>query len=80
VKRPISASTNLTSAPVRRTALAVAMKVRSGTMTSSPGLIPLPIKARAMAAVPLVTATQWRAPMVSATRSSKARVTSPALM
>ena len=34
----------------------------------------------AMAAVPLVTATQWLAPMVSATQSSKSRVTSPALM
>ena len=49
------------SAPTRRTALAVAAKVKDGTITSSPGPIPSASSERWSAEVPELTATQCAA-------------------
>ncbi len=51
-----SISTITGVAPVYKTALIVAAKVRSGTMTSSPGPIPKVTNAKCNATVPLETA------------------------
>ncbi len=49
-------------APRYVTALTVAMKVRVGTITSSPGPTPAIRSATWRAAVPFTQATAWRAP------------------
>jgi hypothetical protein len=70
-------STRTGVAPVRRTALAVAMNVTSGTITSSPAATPAAASARKIAVVPLVVATAWAAPNSEAIRRSNSVVTSP---
>src|SRR5258708_5922411 len=80
VKRAGSTSANTAVPPARRTALAVGMNVRSGTMTSSPGPMSFAIKASEIAAVPLVTATACLVPVRCAMRSSNSRVSGPSLM
>ena len=54
-------STNIGFAPVRSTALAVAMKVISGTITSSPYPIPMAFRAKKIPAVQLVVAIAYLA-------------------
>src|SRR4051812_26877812 len=53
------------------------MKVRLGTRTSSSGWTPADTSARCRAAVPLTTATAWRAPTASATIFSKRSTNGP---
>ncbi len=67
-----STSANTASAPVSRTALAVAMKVNDGTTTWSPGPTPRARRASSRAVVPFETAEAWRAPIVEANSSSNA--------
>ena len=55
-------STNTGFAPQRYTALAVAIKVRSGTITSSPYPTSKALSAKKIAAVPLVVAEAYLAP------------------
>ena len=57
-----STSAKTTLPPARVTASEVAIKVRAGTMTSSPGFIPNPLRARTRASVPLPTPTQCLTP------------------
>ena len=52
-----STSANTGTAPAATTAFTVAMKVKAGTMTSSPGRTPSAASAQRNAAVPLATAT-----------------------
>ena len=52
-----STSANTGTAPAATTAFTVAMKVKAGTMTSSPGSTPSAASAQRSAAVPLATAT-----------------------
>jgi hypothetical protein len=66
-------------APVYATALTVATKVIEGTTTSSPGPRPAAAQARCSAAVPLVTARAWRAPVKAANSRSNASVSGPML-
>ena len=68
-----STSTKTGTAPWWSTAIAVATKVKAGTMTSSPAWIPAPISARCSAAVPLLVARQYREPTKAANSRSRAR-------
>ena len=76
---PVSGSTsaNTTSAPVRRTALAVARNVIAGTTAASPGPSPTLMAARWSAAVPLEQATASGAFTASASARSKAVTAGP---
>ncbi len=62
-----SMSTNTGVAPASSTTLAVAGKVKSGRITSSPGPMPRARRVRCNAAVPELTATACRTPTYSAT-------------
>ena len=64
-------------APVYRTALAVATKVRDGTTASSPGPRPTRMHAKCKAAVPFVTAIAYFAPTWEANSSSNSWVIEP---
>ena len=57
-----STSTNTGTAPWWSTAIAVATKVKAGTMTSSPARTPAPTSARWSAEVPLLVARQYLRP------------------
>ena len=57
-----SISANTGRAPARATQLAVAKKVKAGTITSSPLPIPTDIMASSSASVPEAQATPWRRP------------------
>ncbi len=70
-------SAKRTSAPVYRTALAVATKLREGTIASSPGPRPTARQARCRATVALETASAWRVFTSPANSVSKAWVTAP---
>ena len=63
---PSSTSANTGVAPTYRTALVVAMKLKEGTTTSSPGPIPATTRPRCSAVVQLEVATAWDAPTDSA--------------
>ena len=62
---PGSTSANRTSAPVYRTAFAVATNVMGVVMASSPGPRPAASAAPCRAAVPDENATAWRAPVAA---------------
>ncbi len=57
--------------PASTTEEAVAMKLNAGTTTSSPGPSPQARSSSTSASVPLLTATQWRAPVHSASAASQ---------
>jgi hypothetical protein len=60
------------------TALAVAIMVKVGMITSSPGSSPSVAMARCMATVPLAQAMPYWAPQKAAKRDSKSRIKLPA--
>jgi len=71
-------SANTGVAPVNATELAVAAKVKDGTMTSSPAFTPLESRPRCRPEVPELTATQARpSPKCSENSSSKALTSGP---
>src|SRR2546421_249389 len=76
---PVSRCTsqNTGKAPACRTPSTEAMKVCAGTTTSSPGPIPAAIRARAIAAVPEPTPTQWEASEYAANSRSNASTSLP---
>ncbi len=65
-----SISTITGVAPANKTALIVAAKVKSGTITSSPCLIPREWSAKCKATVPLNTLTPCPTPQYEANASS----------
>ncbi|MFT3917330.1 MAG: hypothetical protein QM704_25560 [Anaeromyxobacteraceae bacterium] len=69
-QEPGSTSASTGVAPVRSTACAVAAKVRSGTITSSPGPSPSAWSARWRATVPFETVIAWRTPTQAAKAAS----------
>src|SRR6185369_8419779 len=68
-----STSTKTGTPPWWSTAIAVATKVKAGTMTSSPAWMPAPISARCSAEVPLLVARLYRAPTKAENSRSRAR-------
>jgi hypothetical protein len=58
--------------------LAVAIMVKVGMITSSPGSSPSVAIARCMATVPLAQAMPYFTPQISAKRASKSRIKRPA--
>ena len=72
-----SMSTKTGVAPARATALAVAAKVKDGTITSSPAPMPSAIRAMCRADVPELTATHSRPPTTAANSCSKAATCGP---
>ena len=70
-------STNTGVAPQWLTASAVAMKVLTGTMTSSPGPTPAACSARRTASVPVLTPTQCAAPQNAANAASNSVSSGP---
>ena len=70
-------STKTGVAPAWLTASAVAMKVLTGTMTSSPGPTPAACRARRTASVPELTPAQKPAPQNSAKAASNAAHSGP---
>ena len=72
-------STKTGRAPTRLTASAVAKKVLTGTMTSSPGPTPTHARASLRASVPLLTPTQWRVSQKSANSCSNCRSSGPSV-
>src|SRR3989344_6280287 len=75
VKGSISTRTGM--APVYNTALAVATKVRSGIITSSPFFIPKDANAKCKPVVPLETANAYFVPINEANLSSNRVMNSP---
>ena len=77
--RPVVSSTSakMTSPPTYNTALAVAAKLMADTMTESPGPMPIAIKARCRAAVPLEQETAYCAPVTAASFFSKFSTAGP---
>ena len=71
----MSANTGL--APQYRAQLALAAKVMGLVITSSPGPIPAASAAICSAAVPLLTATQYLAPVMRQSMLSSSRVRGP---
>ena len=72
-----SMSANTGTAPSRRTHPPVAKNVNDGTITSSPGPIPMAIMATSSASVPLETPSACRVPQYAASSASKAATSSP---
>src|SRR5919106_897867 len=70
-------STNTGVAPASATALAVAAKLNDGTMTSSPGPIPMAERPSSSALVPELTATQGLPSTTSANSASNAATSGP---
>src|SRR5258708_5957630 len=68
------------TAPARETAFAVAINVKSGTITSSPGPIPSPCNAIASAIVALFTTSAWGTPKYFARSASNSLVFLPSVM
>ena len=70
-------SANIGLAPARRTVFAVAMKVKDGTITSSPALILCATMAACSAVVPELKTTACFVPMYSAIFFSNSTVSGP---
>ncbi len=77
---PGSTSASTGVAPWYRTAFTVAIYVRQGTITSSPGPIPIALRATSSAAVPVDTATALRTPTYFASSVSSAFTFGPMLI
>src|SRR3989338_9640326 len=77
VKVSGATSTSTGAPPQKRTQLAEAVKVRVGTMTSSPGPMPAAKQAAWRAAVPLETAVAYLAPTFWAIFDSNDSIVGP---
>src|SRR6266511_1756445 len=77
LKLPSSTSAKTGVAPTSTTTSAVAVKVKLGQMTASPGPIPRAINTMTIASVPLAQVTTWRAPQNSESLTSRARTSGP---
>ena len=80
IGRSFSVGAKTTSAPKRQTALAVAINVKSGTITSSLGLMSIPISARASAALPLAVPMTYGTSSNSDSLCSNSLKTGPSIM
>ena len=72
-----STSANTGVAPSSATTSAVAMKVKSGQITASPGPIAFAISTSSSASVPLAQPMAWRAPQKAASSASNSRTSGP---
>ncbi len=77
LKSAACTSTKTGVAPTSATASAVAVKVKSGTMTALPGPMPLAIRASWMASVPLPQLIAKRAPQKAASFAAKEATSGP---